>query len=187
MQQTFGVFGVVGDLGSEVVALTEHLPCGGDDLFGVVVVLGEDQRLRNNGTIREDLGEEPVPERFEHAPDLCLAGHVTVELGGLVFEVFVEFFETLLTGAAVLFGNGCSSLDRRPLLRNLGFDPEHLEVDVHAVSDRLGVGVFRHQVLLEEPVGLFGGGGGQAEDVSVEVLQHAPPHARRSTDGTRQR
>ena len=38
---------LVGDLGGEVVALAEHLAGDLDDLVGVRVVLGEDQRLRH--------------------------------------------------------------------------------------------------------------------------------------------
>ena len=47
LELALGVAGGVGDLGGEVVALAEHLPDRGDDLLGVVVVLGEDQRLRH--------------------------------------------------------------------------------------------------------------------------------------------
>ena len=50
--------------------------------------------------------------RANHKPDLGFAGDVTVELGGLIFEVFVEFFQPLCTRAAVLFGDGRSGVDR---------------------------------------------------------------------------
>ena len=48
LELLLGVAGGVGDLGGEVVALAEHLADLGDDLLGVVVVLGEDQRLRHS-------------------------------------------------------------------------------------------------------------------------------------------
>ena len=40
-------FRAVGDLLSELIALAEIFPDGVDDIFGVAVVLGEDQRLRD--------------------------------------------------------------------------------------------------------------------------------------------
>ena len=42
-----GAVDLVGDLLGEVVALAEHLAGDVDDFLGVVVVLGEDQRLRH--------------------------------------------------------------------------------------------------------------------------------------------
>ena len=50
------------DLLAEVVALAELLLEDLDDVVGVAVLLGEDERLRNFGATREDLAQEPVPE-----------------------------------------------------------------------------------------------------------------------------
>ena len=71
---------LVGDLGGEVVALAEHLADDLDDVVGVRVVLGEDQRLRHLGAAGEDLGEEPVAEGLEHGADLVLGDDGAVEL-----------------------------------------------------------------------------------------------------------
>ena len=64
---------LVGDLGGEVVALAELLAGDLDDVVGVRVVLGEDQRLRHLAAAGEDLGEEAVAEGLEHGADLVAA------------------------------------------------------------------------------------------------------------------
>ena len=71
---------LVGDLGGEVVALAEHLAGDLDDVVGVRVVLGEDQRLRHLAAAGEDLGEEPVAERLEDGADLVARDDRAVEL-----------------------------------------------------------------------------------------------------------
>ena len=63
-----------------------------------------------------------------------------------------------------------------PSLADPGPDSVEVEVDVDVVGHRLRVGVFGHQVLPEETEGLLAGGGGQADEVCVEVLQHPTPH-----------
>ena len=78
--------GAVGDLLAEVVALAELLADDADDVVGVGVVLGEDQRLRHFGAAGEDLGEELVAEGADHGADLVLGDHVAVELVGVVGE-----------------------------------------------------------------------------------------------------
>ena len=69
-----------------------------------------------------------------------------------------------------------ASMDE-PCLADLGLDPVEVEVDVDAVGHGLRVGVLGDQVLPEEAEGLLAGGGGQADDVGVEVVQHALPDA----------
>ena len=69
-----------------------------------------------------------------------------------------------------------AGLDGGALLADLRPDAVEVEVDVHPVGDRLGVGVLADQVLGEEGERLLAGGGGEADDVGVEVLQHAAPH-----------
>jgi hypothetical protein len=58
-----------------------------------------------------------------------------------------------------------------------GADPVEVEVDVDAVGDGLGVGVLGDEVLPEERERLLARGRGQADDVGVEVLEDAAPHA----------
>ena len=77
----------------------------------MVVVFGEDQRLRYDGAAGEDVGEQPVAERFEDEADLGFAGDVSVELARGLLKVFVEFFESLLSGSPVLFRDCRSGLD----------------------------------------------------------------------------
>ena len=62
-----------------------------------------------------------------------------------------------------------------PCLGDLGADAVDVEVDVDAVGHGLLVGVFHHQVLVEEAEGLLGRRGGQADQEGVEVFEHLPP------------
>jgi hypothetical protein len=64
-----GVLALVGDLLAEVVALPEFLAHDLDDVVGMAVALGEDQRLGQLGAVGEDL-------RF-HRP---LEGRITVRI-----------------------------------------------------------------------------------------------------------
>ena len=70
---------LVGDLLAEVVAPAELLADDLDDVLGVAVVLGEDQRLGHLGAAGEDLREQLVAERADDEPDLVLGDDVAVE------------------------------------------------------------------------------------------------------------
>jgi hypothetical protein len=143
----------------------------------VGVVLGEDQRLGDGGAAGEDLGEELVAEGLQDEADLGLRGDGPVELLVGVLEVLLDRLESLLAGAAVDLGDDRAGLDRATLLADLRADPVEVEVDVDPVGDGLGVGVLGDEVLPEEREGLLAGGGGQADDVGVEVLEDAAPDA----------
>ena len=82
LQQVLGlaVLGAVGDLGGELVALAEHLADDLDDVVGVRVVLGEDQRLGDGLAAGEQLGEQLVLERLDDGADLVLGHDGAVEL-----------------------------------------------------------------------------------------------------------
>ena len=157
---------LVGDLGGEVVALAEHLADDLDDLLGVGVVLGEDQRLRHLGAAGEDLGEQPVAEGLEHGADLVAAA-TTARSSWLarVGEVLVELLPARARGSG---GRGTRStmpgVDRRALLGDLGADPVDVEVDVDLVGDRLLVAVLHDEVLVEEPERLLARRRGQADE-----------------------
>ena len=167
--------GAVGDLLGEVVALAELLAHDLDDVLGVRVVLCEDQRLRYPLAPREDLGEQLVAEGAHDGADLVRGDHVAVELIGVVCEVVVELLPALLARVALLDLHRVAGLDAGALLRDGGADAVDVVVDVHAVGHGHLVVVFHHQVLVEEPEGLLAGRGGEANEVSVEVLQHLRP------------
>ena len=84
----FGLFagGAVGDLLGEVVALAELFADDLDDVFGVAVVLGEDERLRHFGAAGKDFGEELVAEGADDGADLIRGDDVAVELVGVVCQ-----------------------------------------------------------------------------------------------------
>ena len=149
------VFRGVGDLRSEIVALTEHFTYLFYDLLRMVVILGEDQRFRHRATSRENLGEEPVPECFEHRPDLIGRGHCPIELCCTVIQIIVECLKPLFTSTPVNLRHDGACLNPRSRIADLRADPVHVEVDVDAVSYGFGIGVVRHQVLPEERERLF--------------------------------
>ena len=107
---------LVGDLGGEVVALAEHLAGDLDDLVGVRVVLGEDQRLRHLAAAGEDLGVEAVAERLQHGADLVAGDDRAVELAGGVGEVLVELLPARPAGLALAELGDDAGVDRRALL-----------------------------------------------------------------------
>ncbi len=88
--------GAIGDLLGEFVALAELLAEDFDDVFRVGVVLGEDEGLGHLGAAGKDLGEELVLEGFDDGADLVRGDHVAVELVGIVGEVVVQLFPSLL-------------------------------------------------------------------------------------------
>jgi hypothetical protein len=92
--------GAVGDLLGEVVALAELLAHDLDDVLGVVVVLGEDERLGQGSSLAagEDLGEQLVAEGAHDGADLVRGDHVAVELVGVVGEVVVELLPSASCG-----------------------------------------------------------------------------------------
>ena len=97
LQQILGLLagGAVGHLPAEVVPLAELLPHDLHDVVGVVVVLGEDQRLRHLGAAGEDLGEELLLEGADDGADLVGRDHVAVERAGVVGQVVVELLPAL--------------------------------------------------------------------------------------------
>src|SRR5665213_1817652 len=135
LEQRLGIFGVVRNFGGEVVTLAEDFSGHQHNLFGVIVVLGEDERLRNYGTTRKDFAVEPVTKRFEDETNLGLAGNRTIQFTSRVIKVLVEGFPTLLSRSSVHLWNDGARLDGRTLLRNLGLDTIDLEVDVDAIGD----------------------------------------------------
>ena len=76
--------GAIGDLLGEVVALAEHVAHDADDLLGVIVVLGEDKRLRDLAPAWKELGEQRVPIGLDNGADLVRRNHRAVEVAWLI-------------------------------------------------------------------------------------------------------
>src|SRR5574337_398886 len=80
----------VGDLLRELVAAAPLLAQDADDGLGVVVVLGEDQRLRQLVPLREEVAAPAVAQRARDGANLVGRLHAAVQLFGRVLEVVVE-------------------------------------------------------------------------------------------------
>ena len=89
------VLGRVGDLLAELVPLAELLPDDLDDVVGVAVRLGKDQRLGNFAPAGKQLGEQILPERADHRADLTGVDDIPVQLGGPVVHILVHLLPPL--------------------------------------------------------------------------------------------
>ena len=175
-QHRLGVFlGAVGDLLAELVALAELLAHGLNDVVGVAVALGEDQRLGDFAAARKDL-LLPVAEGADHGADLIRVHDRAVELLGAVEVVVVLEQPSLPARQEIALLDLPAGGDPAAALRPFGVDDVDFVADVDAVGDGLLVGILADDVLPEEAVGAVVGGGGEADERGVEVLQHLPPH-----------
>ena len=159
----------------EVVALAEFLAHDLDDVFGVGIVLGEDQGLGHPGAAGKDFAEQLVAVGLDDLADLVRRDHVAVELVGIVLKIVVELFPALLARVALHDLHGITGLYLGAGLGDSGADAVDVVVDIDAVGYGHFVVVFHHQVLVEEAEGLLAGRGGEADQVGVEVLQHLRP------------
>ena len=165
--------GAVGDLLAEVIALAEHLAGDAHDFLGVVVVLGEDQRLGRLVAAGEQLGQA-VLVGCQDGADLVGRSPCGPAPPGR---------RRNLPPTAPSAAGGCACppshppalLDGAALLGDARADAVHLPVHVDAVRHGALAGVLHHQVLVEKTEGLLAGGGGQADQVGVEIFQHLPP------------
>ena len=167
--------GAIGDLLAEVVALAEDFAADADDVVGVGVVLGEDERLRQVGAARKHFSEDFVAEGGEHGANLVGRDDITIEAAGLVGENFVELLPANLARLAVAFVDPKAGVHLRAALRDRGIDAVDVAANVHAVGYGFLVVVFHDEVLLEETEGLFRRRGGEADERGVEVFEHLPP------------
>ena len=163
------------DLLAEVVALAELLLDDLDNVVGVAVLLGKDERLRNLGSTREDLAEEPVPEGVHNEPDLVRRHHVAVELIRRIREVVFHLGQGHFARAAVAPGDVAPGLYGTSLFGDLRLDPVDLVTDVDPVRDRLGVRVVLDDVVVEEADRLRARRGSQPDQERVEVLNDLTP------------
>ena len=119
------------------------------------IVLGVDQGLRDILAAREDLGEQFFLKRPNHRADLIDGDHVSIQLSGIVGQVFFQLVPTYSPSLPVAAIDKEPGFDLCALLGDLRANPVHIEVNVDAVSNGLLVVVFHDQVLVEEADGLF--------------------------------
>ena len=169
------MLGLIGDLLAEVVALAENLPANADNVLGVAVVLGEDERLGHERATGKERGENRVLVRLEDGADLRGDDHRAVKFVGGVGEIVVEVLLAEVARGAGAFVHDEAFFDLASLGRDLGLDAVNVVADVDAVGHGPLVAVFHDEVLVEESDGLLGRGGGQADEETVEVFEHLPP------------
>ena len=176
-EQVFGLGpgGAVGDFLAEVVALVELLPDGPNYVVGVAVVLGEDDGLGDVLAMGEDVGEQLVAEGLDDGANLVDGHHVAVQLVGGVGEILLQLLPAGRSGLTVTLVDPVAGVHLVALLGDFGVYAVDVEVDVDLVGDRLPVAVLHDKVLLEEAEGLLGGGGGEADEEGVEVIEDLAP------------
>ena len=81
----------------------------------------------------------------------------------------------LFAGEFVAAVNKPSRFYHRALLGNIRFNVINVLRNIHAVDHRLFVGVFADDVLIEEPEGAFVGGGGEADQKGIKIVEHLFP------------
>ena len=150
-----GVLGLVGDLLAEVGAFAEDLPDEVDDVFGVAVVFGEDERFGDEGAAGEQLGEEGIAICGEHGADLRGDDDAAVEFLCGEGEVIVEPFPAEAACFFVAAVDVEALFDLVAGLGDAGSDAIDLVADVDAIGDGAFVAVFHDEVLIEEADGLF--------------------------------
>ena len=172
-----GAGGLVGDLLAELVPLAKLLANDLDDVLGVGVVLGEDEGLRYVGSAGEDLGGDLVTEGADDGADLIGGDAASIEFVGSVLDVLVGTLPADFAGLSVAQTDhgGVLGFDDAAPLGDLRADAVDLEIDVDVVGDGFLVAVFHHQVLLKEAERVLGRGGGEADEVGVEVVEHLSP------------
>ena len=173
----FGLFagGPVGDLLGELVAFAELLADDLDDIFGVAVVFGEDERLWYFGPAGKDFAEKLVSVGADDGADLIRGNDVAVELVGVIFKLFVQLLPADGAGCPVAPVHVVAGIDLGAAFGDLGLDPVDVVIHVDAIGHRLFVAVFHDQVLIEKAEGLLIGRGGKADDMGVEIFQHLAP------------
>ena len=141
----------------------------------MAVGLGKNQRLGYFAAMREKLREQVVPERSDHGADLAGIHNVPIQLCRGIDQVLVHLFPALGASQAVPVLNLLLQ-DHRAVFRHVGFNEENVLAHIHAVDDGLLTGILADHVLVEKGKGAFVRRGGQADDESVEILQHLIPH-----------
>lgn len=169
------VLGLVGDLFAKIVTLAKDLAANMDDVLGVGVVLGEDERLRHERAAGEQLGLHDLLVGTQDGADLIGHDDGTVEVGRGVVEIIGENFLPGLARCLAAVVDEEAFVHLAAGLGDLGFDAINVVADIHAIGDGALVVVFGYPVLVEIGDGLRRGRGGEADEGGVEVFEHLPP------------
>ena len=170
---------LVGDLLAERVALAEFLADDLDDVVGVGIGLGEDERLGHfvgavrGGALGEN-GRQLVAEGADDGADLRGIDDLAVKFLGGVGLVLVLLLPAFGTGELFTFFHEALE-DFAAAGADLGFDDVDFALHIDAIGHGILVGVFRDDVLPEERVGAGVGRGGEADEEGVEVIEHLTP------------
>ena len=76
-----------------------------NDIVGVAVVLGKDQRFGHFGAARENLREQTVAKSLNDGANLVFGNHIAVELVGRIAEIFIQLLPSNFSGELVAFVN----------------------------------------------------------------------------------
>ena len=145
------------------------------NVFGVAVVLGENQCLGHFGAAGENFGEEPFLEGADDGADLVRRHHVLVQLPGGIVEVLVKLLPADFARLAVALIHPKPGDDGRAIFADHGADAINVEAHVDPIGHGLLVVVLRNQILVEEAQGLQGRRGGEADEERIKIFQHLPP------------
>ena len=136
-QNRFGIFvGPVGDLLAKLVALAELLAHRLDDVVGVAVVLGEDQRFGSLAAARKDI-RLLVTEGADHGAYLIRVHDRAVQLLGAVGVVIVLGIPAPAARQRLSLLHLPAGFDPAAVLRPFGVDDVDLVADVDPVGHRL--------------------------------------------------
>ena len=166
---------LTGDLLAEFIALAKLLPDDLNDIIRMAVGLGKDQRLGHFAAMREKLREQVVPERSDHGADLAGIHNVPIQLCCGIDQVLVHLLPALGASQAVPVLDLLLQ-DHRAVFRNIGLNEEDVLTDIDPIDNGLLSRIFADHVLVEKGKGALVRRGGQADDESVEILQHLIPH-----------
>ena len=167
----------VGDLLAKVVSPAELLTDDLGDVFGVTIVLGEDDGLRDLGPARENVHGQAIAEGANDEPDLVLGDDVSIKFLGGVGQVVVQLLvaDTASLAFAVRDDDAGLGFEGRSLLADLRLNAVEVKPDVDAVSDRVVVAVLHDEVVVEETNGVFRRRCREADEEGVEVFEDLPP------------
>ena len=145
-----------------------------NNVVGMAVSFGKDQSFGHLDPAGKDLWQ-PVTERADHRADLVRVDDIAIQLLGTVNLVLVLGLPALFAGQAFALLDLLPGSKSATLLGFLGFYQIDLVADVNPVCHGLFVVVLTHHVFAEEAVGAVIRRGGEADKVSVKILDDLAP------------